>query len=71
VRPVGQDDFARIPAACFSFSALTDLGGRTARANVYKCASGLSVKHYVTWRPIQTPTPDYHRPEFFGEVRFA
>jgi hypothetical protein len=62
---------ARIPLACFAFDALTDLSGRTARANVHTCNSGVSVQHYVTWKPIQTPAPDYHRPEFFGEIRFA
>ena len=62
---------ARVPLACFAFDALDTLDGRAARANVYKCGDGLAAKHYVTWQPIQTPTPDYHRPEFFGDVRFA
>jgi hypothetical protein len=62
---------ARIPLACFAFGAPDALDGRAARANVYKCGSGLSVQHYVTWRPVRTSAPDYHRPEFFGDVRFA
>jgi len=61
---------ARVPTACFAFDALTDLSGRTARANAYTCNSGVSVKHYVTWLPVHTPAPDYHRPEFFGDIRF-
>ena len=60
----------RVPIACFAFDALSGLSGRTARANAFKCNSGASVKHYVTWRPVDTPTPDYHRPEFFGDIRF-
>ena len=62
---------ARVPVACFAFDALDTLDGRVARANVYKCGDALPVKHYVTWQPIQTPAPDYHRPEFFADVRFA
>ncbi|MDR2849407.1 MAG: hypothetical protein LBW77_02545 [Verrucomicrobiota bacterium] len=62
---------ARVPAACFAFDALAGgLGGRAARANFYACNGGVSVRHYVTWRPVQTPAPDFHRPEFFGGVRF-
>lgn len=61
---------ARIPLACFAFDSLAGLSGRSARANVFKCGDGLSVPHYVTWRPIKTPAPDYHRPEDFGDLRF-
>jgi hypothetical protein len=61
---------ARIPTACFAFDTLTVLSGRCARVNVYKCGNGLSVPHYVTWLPIKTPTPDYHRPEHFGDSVF-
>jgi len=61
---------ARIPVACFAFDELKNLSDLSARANVYKCGSGMSVQHYVTWMPIKTPSPDYHRPEYFGDVVF-
>lgn len=38
--------------------------------NFYKCADGTSYKHYVTWNPVKTEIPDFHRPEFFGELYF-
>lgn len=41
------------------------------RANFYKCADGTSLPHYVSWNPISTPSPDFHRPEFFGELLLA
>ncbi len=41
-----------------------------ARGNFYKCASATSEPHYLSWRPIQTEKPDFHRPEFFGEIIF-
>ena len=46
------------------------LHGLQARANFFKCGDGLKVPHFVTWAPISTPKPDYHRPEFFDVVEF-
>jgi hypothetical protein len=40
------------------------------RANFYKCADETAHPHYVTWSPIHLPSPDYHCPEHFGEIRF-
>jgi hypothetical protein len=39
--------------------------------NFYKCADDTAFKHYLSWNPILTPNPDFHRPEFFGELRFV
>ena len=38
------------------------------RCNFYKCADKTKNTHFVSWQPIHTPTPDFHRPEFFGEI---
>lgn len=38
------------------------------RGNFYKCASGTSLPHYLSWNPIATDKPDFHRPEFFGKI---
>ena len=38
------------------------------RCNFYKCADKTKNTHFVSWQPINTPTPDFHRPEFFGEI---
>ncbi|HPH75320.1 MAG TPA: carbohydrate-binding family 9-like protein, partial [Bacteroidales bacterium] len=27
--------------------------------------------HFVTWNPVGTEKPDYHRPEFFGILKFV
>lgn len=40
----------------------------TMRGNFYKCADMTSVPHFLSWNPVETPTPDFHRPEFFGEI---
>ena len=47
------------------------LRGHRAKANFYKCGDGLSVPHFVTWAPIATEKPDYHRPEFFDYLEFV
>ena len=38
--------------------------------NFYKCADDTDSKHYVSWNAIKTEKPDFHRPEFFGELIF-
>ncbi len=40
------------------------------RANFYKCADESSHPHWLTWAPINKIEPDFHRPEFFGELIF-
>lgn len=39
------------------------------RSNFYKCADDTSAKHYLSWAPIQTESPDFHCPQYFGEIR--
>lgn len=41
------------------------------RGNFYKCADDTDSMHFVTWAPITTENPDFHRPEFFGELYFS
>lgn len=36
--------------------------------NAYKCGDLTKVPHYVTLFPIETLSPDFHRPEFFVKV---
>ena len=60
----------RIPISCFAFDNIKSLEGMKATANFYKCGDDTSEPHYVTWNPVKTENPDYHRPEFFGRVEF-
>ena len=36
--------------------------------NFYHCADGVEVARYLSWNPIDSPTPDFHRPECFGKI---
>ncbi len=38
------------------------------QANFYKCANKSAHPHFLSWNPIKTPTPDFHRPEHFGTL---
>ena len=38
------------------------------RGKFNKCAEATSQPHYLSWAPIKTPAPDFHRPEFFGDI---
>lgn len=57
------------PEALFRHS-LHDWSGVEARINLYKCGDKLSHPHFLSWRPIQTEKPDFHRPEYFEKVVF-
>lgn len=37
------------------------------RGNIYKCGDKTAHPHYLSWAPVGTPSPDFHRPEYFGE----
>lgn len=37
------------------------------KGNIYKCGDLTAHPHFVTWSPVGTPAPDFHRPEFFGD----
>lgn len=38
--------------------------------NFYKCGDMTSRPHYLSWNRIETPEPDFHRVDFFGEMYF-
>lgn len=59
-----------IPLAFFAGTALKNPSGQTFSANFYKCAEQTATPHFVTWSPVTTESPDFHRPEFFGAITF-
>ena len=36
--------------------------------NFYKCADDTDTPHFVSWNPIPLEQPDFHCPQFFGEI---
>jgi len=42
--------------------------GKVMRGNFYKCGDSTVHVHYNTWSGIGLPKPDYHCPDWFGEL---
>ena len=38
------------------------------RANIYKCGDKCDQPHFLSWSPIGLPSPDFHCPDWFGEI---
>ena len=59
-----------VPLACVQalYGKAAFSPGDVIRANFYKCGDGTPQPHYGMWRGIESPVPDFHRPEFFGEL---
>ena len=41
-----------------------------AKGNFYKCGDLLQTPHFLSWNPIHTESPNFHRPDFFGQLLF-
>lgn len=59
-----------IPATVFIHHSIDTLSGMECRANFYKCGDLLPSPHYLAWSNIESPEPNFHLPEFFGNIRF-
>lgn len=38
------------------------------RGNFYKCADDTEFPHFVSWSPIDLPSPNFHCPDYFAEI---
>jgi hypothetical protein len=59
-----------IPAEAFSFHEFSNLSQQNCRVNFYKCGDDLPTPHYLSWNNIKAQEPDFHLPEYFGELQF-
>ncbi|MDR1306105.1 MAG: carbohydrate-binding family 9-like protein, partial [Treponema sp.] len=50
------------------FPAFEPRTGYCMRGNFYKCGDKTARPHYGCWSPIDLPGPDFHCPDFFGEM---
>lgn len=60
-----------IPYSAFFKHHITSLEGKTIKANFYKCGDELRTPHYLSWNPIDLENPNFHCPEYFGNVHFV
>jgi hypothetical protein len=73
--PVGTTEVSweltlMMPIEVFAWDSMSSLAGRKCRGNFYKCGDDLPVPHFLVWSDIDTPSPDFHVPEYFGEIIF-
>lgn len=59
-----------IPMQVFRFHQINVLKRQKCRVNFYKCGDELTQPHYLSWKNIVAPKPDFHRPDFFGAAEF-
>lgn len=59
-----------VPLTVFTYHDIRSLRGVHSKVNFYKCGGSGPLEHYLSWNRIKTDTPDFHRPEFFGEIEF-
>lgn len=59
-----------IPLTLFYSDKIENIKSINMECNLYKCGDGLTSPHYLSWNPIKTKQPDFHRPEYFGNMKF-
>lgn len=59
-----------IPFEIFDRHTFQTLRGKQAKGNFYKCGDCLPVPHFLSWAPIDNPTPNFHLPQYFGSLWF-
>lgn len=59
-----------IPAEILLHENDMKLKGLKANANFYKCGDKTSKPHYLSWNPVGTENPDFHQPDYFGNLIF-
>ena len=42
--------------------------GMTLRGNFFKCGDDTAQEHYMSWNKVDVPHPNFHLPEFFGNI---
>ena len=59
-----------IPVSALFDHSIMNLSGKLMNANFYKCGDLLQTPHFLSWNPIELPSPLFHCPEFFGKLDF-
>ena len=62
----GWEVFYRIPLSFLRLFLPDFAFAGILRANVYKCGDLTAHEHYLSWNPVTSETPDFHRPADFG-----
>ena len=66
----GWEVFYRIPLEFIRFFYPGYVFDGDLEANMYKCGDKTDKIHFLAWCSVETPTPDFHRPKYFGKMHF-
>ena len=71
--PDGWGIAYRVPFAFIRtlFPGFEPIDGHILRANCYKCGDRTERPHFLAWNPVTSLTPNFHRPQDFGEMVLA
>ena len=59
-----------IPKSIFIYNNIDKFDNKKVKCNFYKCGDEQVLPHFLSWSPIKNDTPNFHLPEFFGELIF-
>ena len=68
--PDGWEVYYRIPLSFLRLFVPGFAFAGALRVNVYKCGDLTEHEHYLSWNPVTSDTPDFHRPADFGLMTF-
>lgn len=60
--------YLEIPKKLLGFTSEESLSQKILRANFYKCGDHTAEPHFLSWNPILTASPNFHVPQFFGQL---
>jgi hypothetical protein len=60
--------YLEIPKKLLGFTSEESLSQKILRANFYKCGDYTAEPHFLSWNPILTARPNFHVPQFFGQL---
>ena len=66
----GWEVFYRIPLSFLRLFVPDFTFTGALHANVYKCGDLTEHRHFLSWNPVTSETPDFHRPQDFGLMLF-
>lgn len=60
----------KIPFSLFEIYYEQKFKAENAKGNFYKCGDETKYEHYGTWNKIDSDMPNFHLPEYFGDLVF-
>ncbi len=61
--------FLEIPKKAMGFASDESISGKILKGNFYKCGDKTENIHFLSWNPIDLPSPNFHDTRFFGTLR--